>query len=283
MIQYQQLEQIAEILILNGTLINCPGLLHGKMGLSVFFFHFARHTNNNLYEDYAMELISEIQTQIHNNSPVDYERGISGIGTAVYYLIKNNFIEADDDILNDFDQRMYRAILYDSWQDYSLYKGLTGYGRYWMTRLHQRNSAVLAKECLLKIVQNIKERLTDISDSEKMDVFSLLFELQQISGLDICYSLMEQYHKWSLQLLDIWWSLPRLGNSAMNNILQQYRINRYLNGIQADKVNVILEQLPDLDMDKPSANMGILNGYTGEGMMRLTSLNQKNISWLSLL
>ena len=37
------LQQISDMLVLNGTLTECPGLVHGKMGISVFFFHYA-HT-----------------------------------------------------------------------------------------------------------------------------------------------------------------------------------------------------------------------------------------------
>jgi len=35
----QDLEQIADMLLLNGTLTECPGLVHGKMGIAVFFFN----------------------------------------------------------------------------------------------------------------------------------------------------------------------------------------------------------------------------------------------------
>jgi hypothetical protein len=37
----QYLSQIADMLLLNGTLTECPGLVHGKMGIAVFFFHYA--------------------------------------------------------------------------------------------------------------------------------------------------------------------------------------------------------------------------------------------------
>jgi len=102
----QHLRLIADTLLLNGTLTNCPGLIHGKMGISIFFFHYARHTGNSLFEDYALGLIEEMQTQIHANSPADYERGIAGIGTGIDYLIRNNFLNADDDIFEDFDQKV---------------------------------------------------------------------------------------------------------------------------------------------------------------------------------
>ena len=37
----QDLQQIADMLVLNGTLTECPGLVYGKMGIAVFFFHYA--------------------------------------------------------------------------------------------------------------------------------------------------------------------------------------------------------------------------------------------------
>ncbi|MDH6358179.1 hypothetical protein [Parabacteroides sp. PF5-9] len=37
------------MLLLNGTLTECPGLVYGKMGIAVFFFH------------YALDLIGEMQ------------------------------------------------------------------------------------------------------------------------------------------------------------------------------------------------------------------------------
>ena len=40
------LGQIADMLLLNGTLTDCPGLVHGKMGIAVFFFHYAQYTGN---------------------------------------------------------------------------------------------------------------------------------------------------------------------------------------------------------------------------------------------
>lgn len=41
------LNQIADQLLLNGTLTKCPGLLHGKKGISIFFFHYARYLQEN--------------------------------------------------------------------------------------------------------------------------------------------------------------------------------------------------------------------------------------------
>jgi len=85
-----------DMLLLNGTLTECPGLVHGKIGIAIFFFHYVQYTDNMLFADYAMDLIGETMNQIHVNSPADYERGIAGIGVGIDYLIRNNFLNVED-------------------------------------------------------------------------------------------------------------------------------------------------------------------------------------------
>ena len=94
----KQISHIVGTLLLNGTFTESPGLVHGKMGIAIFFFHYAQYTKNMLFADYALDLIGEIQNQIHVNSPADYEKGIAGIGIGIDYLIRNNFLIVEDDI-----------------------------------------------------------------------------------------------------------------------------------------------------------------------------------------
>ena len=277
------LRQIADMLVLNGTLVDCPGLIHGKMGIAVFFFHYARRTGNGLFEDYAMDLIGEIQTQIHNNSPADYETGLAGIGVGMDYLIRNHFLDADNDIFVDFDKRMYRAVMYDPWQDFSLYDGLTGYGRYWMMRLRQQASSKQACECLLHIISYIEEKLPDIPEKEQTDVYCFLHDLYQIQGFEICAVLLEQCRKWDFPLKDVSWHFSHLGNSAVGNIARMHQRSWYFNDTMQDDNDNSLKQIPDLDMEKVPTDAGLLNGYAGEGLLRLTTLNPTNTSWMLLL
>jgi hypothetical protein len=273
----QSLRQVADMLLLNGTLTECPGLVHGKMGIAVFFFHYAQYTGNVLFEDYALNLIGKMQEQIHVNSPADYEKGIAGIGVGLIYLIQNNFLDADDDIFDDFDPRMYRAVMYDPWFDFTRYDGLTGYGRYWIMRF----PSMQARECLLRIAKHIEERFSIISIKEQTDVYCFLHDLYKISGFEICDKLLDQCRKWDLSSVDF----PRLGNSAISNIVRLFKNSHYFNDVLPlqGEIDVALKQIPDLDMEKPPASMGLLTGYAGEGMMRLTALSQTDKSWMHLL
>ena len=101
------LRQISDILLINGGFSGNLGLYTGETGLVLFFFHYARHTQNELYADYGFELIEKIQSRINKNSPTSYKDGLAGIGSAVEYLVQNGFIEADtDEILEDFDKQI---------------------------------------------------------------------------------------------------------------------------------------------------------------------------------
>jgi len=54
-----RLRRIADVLLLNGSFTDNPGLLRGKMGIAIFMYNYARQTGNKTYEDYAGELIDE--------------------------------------------------------------------------------------------------------------------------------------------------------------------------------------------------------------------------------
>ncbi|GGK14702.1 hypothetical protein [Parabacteroides faecis] len=274
----EQLSQVANMLLLNGTLTESPGLVHGKMGVAIFFFHYAQYTENMLFADYAVDLIGEMQNQIHLNSPADYEKGIAGIGVGIDYLIRNDFLLVEDDICEDFDQRMVRAVMYDPWQDFSMYDGLTGYGRYWISRLRYQEPAVQAQECLGYIVRLLEENLADIPSEEQTDVYCFLYDLQRISGYESCNGLLEQCRKWEAKN-----SFSRLEDSTISNFIRKVQSSRYLNDTNQNEIDTILNQIEDLDTEKPPVSMGLLTGYAGEGLLRLEALRKTDHSWTFLL
>jgi len=229
-----------------------------------------------LFEDYAIDLIEEMQTQIHSNSSANYERGIAGIGVGMDYLFKNNLLEADDGIFDDFDKRMYRAVMYDPWQNFSLYEGLTGYGRYWMFRLPV---AKQASECLLRIVEYIEEKTIIISDKEQIDVFCFLQDLKKKSSFSKKIKLLEK-----CQIpADNSYSFPRFENSPIGNIMQMYQHFRYINSDIQGSIYTELNKIMNTEIGKFPVSMGLLNGNAGEGMMRLTALTPMNITWIDLM
>ena len=58
------LQQISDMLVLNGILTECPGWVHGKMGYPFSFSIMHTHyTGNMLFADYAIDLIGKMKNQ----------------------------------------------------------------------------------------------------------------------------------------------------------------------------------------------------------------------------
>ncbi len=105
-----RLRRIANVLLLNASFIDNPGLLNGKMGIAIFFYHYSRYTKNKIYEDYAGELVDEIYEEINTSTPVNFENGLTGIGWGIEYLVKNKFVQADtDEALAEIDNTIYKT------------------------------------------------------------------------------------------------------------------------------------------------------------------------------
>ena len=55
-----------------------------------------------------------------------------------------------------------------------------------------------------------------------------------------------------------------------------------MTNVALDNLELTFEQIRDLDVGK-FANMGLLNGLAGEGLLRLAVLDLANIVWMQLL
>ncbi len=131
-----RLRRIADFLLLNASYIENLGLLNGKMGIAIFFFHYAKYTNNKVFENYAGELIDEIYEDANSNINIDFENGLTGIGWGIEYLAVNGFIEADTDIvLADIDNAVYNSMA-KSPHFLNDDKNLFCYGLYLLSRLN---------------------------------------------------------------------------------------------------------------------------------------------------
>lgn len=132
------LQHISNFLLLNAGFIENPGLLHGKMGIAIFFYNYSRYSQNKIYENYAGELIDEIYEGIDASIPVNFENGQTGIGWAVEYLVKNGFVQADtDEVLSEIDNYVSRSMMSHVITSENC-NDLAGYGFYYPSRLGLR-------------------------------------------------------------------------------------------------------------------------------------------------
>lgn len=105
--EFTREQRIVNALILHAYSLEDPGLLHGKMGITLYFYHLGRNTGNDIFSKFAEDLLDHIINSLYTNLPIDFENGITDIGWGVEYLIQSGFIEANaDEILEEFDAKI---------------------------------------------------------------------------------------------------------------------------------------------------------------------------------
>ena len=277
----KSLEKTVQTLIINGTLTECPGLFYGKTGIAVFFFHYARNTGSELFRRYAFDLIEEIQNQMTVTVSAQYDTGLSGIGVGFEYFLQNGFIEADDDLFEDFDARMYRIAMYDPYPDLSLAVGLTGWGRYFIYRLRgngQMNSRI--NKALTHIANEITQKVIEqtVPEGEQPDVFRFFCDLIILPDYSKKYAdTLKRCREWECICKP---DIPKLF-PYLNDLQRLYICQNYFRMDLSEEIEK--EWAKRIEPDKNSLlNMGLLKGRSAEGMLQLTTLNT-DINWMNLL
>jgi len=246
------LQRFTDTLMINGGFLDNPGLFTGEMGLVLFFFRNAHFSRNVLYSDFGYDLIGRIQSRIHNETPVDYKQGITGIGSAFEYLVQKGFIEADtDDILEEFDKRIFFV---HNLPDFSLDE-LLGIGYYAFWRM---SGSSVRKE---SIFNTILPQVVNFMEKKSNNLFPAVSFFKNIVSSDSAFDLHDNSRKLA------WFHLCCNCN---NNLLS----------LESDMYSSLFEKFSKR-IFKKNFNLGVYNGLAGLGLSLLTELDSDN-SWTSL-
>ncbi len=204
-------KKIINTLFLNASFIDNLGLLHGKMGIVIYFFHLARETDNPIYEDYAGELIDQISYEIRIKKPLDFENGLAGIGWGIEYLEQKGFIDTDtNEILEKIDARIMQVLIYNPPHSIGLTSGLAGFGAYLVRRIC--NSIALEDEIS---AMNLKQLTIHL-----VDEFERCFKVKskQMFFSPNYFDILSDYSMWLWILVDLF-DLD-IYNYKVSNLLQ---------------------------------------------------------------
>jgi glycosyltransferase len=105
---FSLLERIANHLIINSPLTPTAGLMNGKAGDAICLYNLYRVTGNTVCAEVAGSLIDLIYEEIHSRTLLNFSSGLAGIGCFIEYLVRENFLEADDDTLEDIDEAVFQ-------------------------------------------------------------------------------------------------------------------------------------------------------------------------------
>ena len=279
----QTLKYIAETLLKSGVDVSSPGLLHGKTGLVIFFFHYARYTGNHSFEDHAMALMERIQEQIQQQHVIDYTDGIAGIGTAIEYLAQNNFVDADtNEILEEFDKQIFLETVYRNRKDVSLFTGLSGLGRYFLFRVmgryvdDNRTGTLNNKMSLIHILDTFYRMYTSFNRKEIEEALGFLYTMNQTDIYPTKVKrLMELLTAGSL-------------SSDQDDITRQHqrKITEFYSSKYGELLTICRQRHCEGDSLKQSISdtvPGLYGGLAGIGLYLLSQLDKQHETWMNLL
>ena len=266
----KHLTDISAILSLYGDPWGNAGLLHGKMGIAVFFSHYASFTREEKYNQLVDELIEEVNNQLLLTYSLDideeifaynYENGLSGIGIGIEYLVRLGFMEADlDDVLDDIDTLLDKRIT-GKITPVSL---MLDIGNYFLVRLS--NSQTVKKDFFIRNIEQVVQFINNYLQINPLQIPEIFKFLKELSN---------QYtHPVLSSLINRQFDLIKPKTMKM----EEKNIALYDN---------MIEEL----LNQPGKNIfcynleigGLLNGYAGLGLSLLSVLDSRNSSWLNLL
>lgn len=159
----EELNKIANYIVLHGRYWRHPGLFHGKTGLMLAMFLYARKSSLSVFREFAEDLLDDIQNQLNETLPQGMENGLSGIAYAMAYLSNHGHLCFDqNEILCDIDSKIMsvdpRRIT-----DYGFETGALGVWAYVCERLNSRQSVTsLDKQYIAELGSVLKKNHTSI-------------------------------------------------------------------------------------------------------------------------
>ena len=280
-IPFTRQQRITNTLLLNASFIDNLGLMHGKMGIAIYFFHLARETKNQIYEDYAGELIDEIYDEITIKTPCGFENGLAGIGWGIEYLVQNGFIEADtDEVLEEFDKRIIHEITYHAPEDIGILRGMSGYIAYFTKRIKKGSKKnPTLKRALFKAILLLQKYIdrTDLDFNElwrepkKFDITwnytSVLWTLTESIRSGLYKKEIGQIIKRLISPLEYNVSLPQLHSHRLLLALSIKQLNQLNFDIYSDSYlrELAFQLIKGINNDKIQEELETNSGFLQHG------------------
>lgn len=105
---------------INQYLADCPASKTGPAELShpllaqiIYGYVYSRYSGDTRYEEEACRLLDRLSDTMSGEMPVCLQNGLLGIGCGLVYLLRNHFVEGDEDeILEELDSLYFAAFFH---------------------------------------------------------------------------------------------------------------------------------------------------------------------------
>lgn len=114
------LQGIANTLTVYGYHVIDNSLFYGKGGIVMYLYAYAAYSGDEAYEDFAGDMLDIVMADTKKMKS-DFDRGFTGIGWLLHWLIKRGYVEGDvNDVLKAYDKAMFARIECEKESDLAL-------------------------------------------------------------------------------------------------------------------------------------------------------------------
>ena len=165
--------RIARLLMVQSDYLCTAGLMKGKMGLVIYFYKLGKILSHQNYERFAGFLLQEVCESLKYYSSISFYSGLTGIGYALEYLFRNNYIkEYPESVMKNIDELILERDV-NRIKNTGLDKGIKGIGYYVIYRTANRDKRTIDDE----YITNLISILTKIDDDECRELSVLLWDI----------------------------------------------------------------------------------------------------------
>ena len=255
-IKFNREQRITNALMINAYSIDDIGLLHGKMGVVLYFFHLGRAEENELFTSFAEELLDYVVESLDANVPINFEKGVTGIGWAVEYLIQHGFVDADaDDILDEIDRKVSDILINkDNHIDI-----IISIGYYYISRIIYRienkdNLVVLnLKYNMMLLIDELEQQVANGVIHPQMHHLLSEFKILNISNFKVDKLLNIIKEDTTVYLFPF---IPKLKSDEIDAVINAKDIKSRHAGFELNEIN-------------EAEKWGIKNGVAGIGVQKI--------------
>jgi hypothetical protein len=291
----EKLDAINKMIMDNSLVLSDPGLLHGKMGVCLYFFHLSRKSEKAEHLDFAEKLLDEVYKQVNNQSiGCGFGDGLAGIAWAIKHLIQEGFVEADpDEVLEEVEDTVFRYLVSQTEFQVGLMEGLLGYLAYLVFRLEYPGVVDPDKEFVTKrLMVEVLNHIGTAIDDKKLRVNEPSF-LHFMWDLPLCLLILAKAYPLNYHQKKFWRILENLSPAVlsyfpmhtanklfllygMSEVLLQVDLPLWQNHVNILRQNTDLTYLVDKELkDK---NLFLSNGLAGISLI-LRHMPQENWSY----
>lgn len=154
------LTQLALYLRSTVSYLQLGGLYYGRLGLVIFFYHYAAYAGDTQYISLADKMLNDLLSNLSKDIPVDISNGLCGIGLAIGYLICNGFVEGDpDEVLSEMDKMIVDKTDFEI-EDWSFETGIMGiiyYVAYRLSTMKRRQESSFSPQYIGNLLHVISK------------------------------------------------------------------------------------------------------------------------------